>query len=232
MRNHPDALMIFAAGLGTRMGALTAERPKPLIEVAGKPLVDHALDQAYAAGLRQIVVNTHYRAGQLEAYLEDYPDLAISHETPELLDTGGGLRQALPMLGAGPVLTLNSDAVWTGDNPLRELAAAWEPTKMDALLLLVEREQAIGHTGPGDFLIGGEGHLTRGPSLIYTGAQIIRTEGLRTIPDTIFSLNLLWDTMLLDERVFGLVHRGGWCDVGQPEGIRLAETMLRGELDV
>lgn len=232
MRNHPDALMIFAAGLGTRMGALTKERPKPLIEVAGRPLIDHALDPAYAAGLRQIVVNTHYRAGQLESYLEDYPDLVFSHETPDLLDTGGGLRQALPLLGDGPVFTLNSDAVWTGDNPLKELAAAWNPDKMDALLLLVERDAATGHTGPGDFLMDGTGRLTRGPGLVYTGAQIIRPDGLRIIPDRIFSLNLLWDTMLVDERVFGLVHRGGWCDVGRPEGIEHAEAMLRGAPDV
>ncbi|MHC0052016.1 nucleotidyltransferase family protein [Actibacterium sp. D379-3] len=232
MQNRPTALMLFAAGLGTRMGTLTAARPKPLITVAGKPLIDHALDQVAGAGITRTVVNTHYHADQIAAHLTGRPGITLSHETPDLLDTGGGLRQALPHLGQGPVFTMNTDAVWTGANPLSQLAAAWDDDRMDALLLLVPRDRAVGHTGPGDFLIEDRNHLTRGPGHVYTGAQIIRTEGLRTIPDTVFSLNLLWDAMLVDERIFGIVHRGGWCDVGRPESIKLAEDMLLGTADV
>ncbi len=231
MRNPPDALMLFAAGFGSRMAPLTADRPKPLIEVAGKPLIDHALDIAAEAGIDRTVVNTHYRADQIAAYLDGRSGVRIVHE-PRILDTGGGLRHALPALGGGPVFTLNPDAVWRGANPLSELAACWDPTHMDALLLLVPRERALGHDGPGDFEIDARGHLTRGDSMIYTGAQIIATEGLNTISDEVFSLNLLWDSMLLDERIQGIVHDGGWCDVGRPENIVLAESMLSGPGDV
>jgi N-acetyl-alpha-D-muramate 1-phosphate uridylyltransferase len=226
MHDRPDALMLFAAGFGTRMGMLTAECPKPLIQVGGRPLIDHALAQAAGAGVRRVVVNTHYKAEQVKTHLEGRTDIAISDEQPEILDTGGGLRKALPLLGGGPVFTLNTDAVWTGANALAQLANAWDPARMDALLLLAPRERAVGHSGAGDFMLGEGGHLTRGPGLIYTGAQIIRTEGLKTVPEEAFSLNLLWDAMLLDERIFGVVHDGGWCDVGTPEGIPLAEAML------
>ena len=132
----PDALMLFAAGFGTRMGALTADRPKPLVEVAGKPLIDHALDLAEGVGPLRRVANAHYRADQLAAHL-DGRDVALSREEPEILDTGGGLRAALPLLGPDPVFALNTDAVWSGPNPLRLLAEAWDPERMDALLLCV-----------------------------------------------------------------------------------------------
>lgn len=226
MQNQPVSLMLYAAGLGTRMGALTAETPKPLLNVAGKPLIDHALDQTKGVNLEHIVVNTHYRAAQIVQHLSARKDVTLSHETPDLLETGGGLRQALPMLGEGPVYTLNTDAIWTGANPLAQLAAAWDSEKMDALLLLVPRNQATGHSGAGDFDFSAKGHLTRGQGYVYTGAQIICTEGVKTIPDKVFSLNLLWDSMLIDERLFGVVHQGGWCDVGRPEGIATAESML------
>lgn len=232
MRHRPDALMIFAAGLGTRMRPLTDICPKPLIEVCGKPLIDHALELAAGAGIGRIVVNTHHMAGQIEEHLRHRRGVFVSREEPELLDTGGGLRQALPLLKSETVFTLNSDSVWSGANPLAELAAAWDPQEMDALLLLVPKERATGHKGPGDFLMAEDGRLTRGLSMVYTGAQIIKTEGLAETPERAFSLNLLWDAMLLDERVYGIEHRGGWCDVGQPESLALAENMLRGCADV
>lgn len=222
--------MIFAAGLGTRMGALTATRPKPLLDVAGKPLIDHALDEAFSFGLDTIVANLHYLPDQLEQHLAS-KGVIPSHE-PDLLDTGGGLRKALPLLGEGPVFTLNSDAVWTGANPLTELAAAWDPDRMDALLLLIPRETATGHSGPGDFIPGADGRLARGPGLVYSGAQIIKTEGLNDIEDEVFSLNLLWNRMLEAGRLFGISHAGGWCDVGHPGGIAAAEALLAGEGDV
>ena len=231
MRHDPDALMLFAAGLGTRMGALTASRPKPLIPVAGRPLIDHALQLTEAAHVAHVVVNLHYLPEQIEAHLAARPEISLSCE-PVLLETGGGLRQALPYLGAGPVFTLNSDAVWTGRNPIEQLRAAWRPDEMDALLLLIERGNARGHSGKGDFTIDADGRITRGPGSVYSGAQIIRTERLAAIPDAKFSLNLLWDQMIAEGRAFGVVHQGSWCDVGRPEGIAEAEAMLRENSDV
>lgn len=226
MPHKPSALMMFAAGLGTRMGKLTANCPKPLIKVGGVCLIDHALAQADTADIDRIVVNTHYHGSQIADHLLKRADIGLSDEQPDILDTGGGLRQALPMLRSDPVFTMNTDAVWTGDNPLRQLSAAWDPDKMDALLLLVPQDRARGHQGDGDFLRDGAGRLTRGPGLIYTGVQILRTDGLAAIPERAFSLNLLWDAMLVDERIFGIVHNGGWADVGHPGGIALAEDML------
>jgi MurNAc alpha-1-phosphate uridylyltransferase len=220
--------MLFAAGFGTRMGALTAARPKPLIPVAGRALIDHALAVADAAGVARKVVNAHYLAEQVVAHLAARADVAVSVERPAILETGGGLRAALPLLGPGPVFTLNTDAVWTGENPLLRLAVAWQPARMDALLLLMPAAAALGVQGAGDFAMQPGGQITRGGPLTYLGAQIVRTGGLDAIPDAAFSLNLWWDRLIAAGRCYGLVHRGGWCDVGRPEGIALAERMLAG----
>jgi MurNAc alpha-1-phosphate uridylyltransferase len=232
MRTDPRALMVFAAGFGTRMGALTATRPKPLIEVAGRPLLDHALALAAGQDLDRIVVNAHYHAGQIEGHLAARPGIVVSVEHPEILDTGGGLRAALPLLGPGPVFTLNSDAVWTGPNPLTTLRAAWDPARMDALLLLLPRERATGHAGAGDFVGSGTGALTRGPGLVYTGAQIVNPSRLDAIADRVFSLNRLWDALIPEGRLHGVIHPGGWCDVGRPASIQLAEALLAEAEDV
>ena len=221
MRHHPDAVMLFAAGFGTRMGALTAATPKPLLHVADRPLIDHALDLTH--GLH-VVANTHYLPDQLEAHLAP-KGVTLSHE-PRILETGGGLRAALPLLGDGPVFTLNSDAIWTGANPLTALAQAWDPDRMDALLMLIPRESARGHTGKGDFLPDTQGRLSRGPGLIYSGAQIVKTDLLHEVEDDVFSLNILWDRMMDAGRLYGIAHTGAWCDVGRPEGIAVAEAML------
>lgn len=224
----PFPLMIFAAGFGTRMGALTANQPKPLIKVAGRALVDHALDLAATAGARPVVVNTHYLAGQMADHLANHP-VIMSEEPGQILETGGGLRKALPHLGKGPVMTLNSDAVWTGENPLTQLARHWDPDRMEALLLLLPTDQATGHGGQGDFLMAETGVLSRAkgaPGLVYLGAQILQTKGLQQIEQEVFSLNLLWDDMIARGKVHGLVHRGGWCDVGHPAGIAQAENLL------
>ena len=143
--------MLFAAGFGTRMGELTRSRPKPLIPVAGRALLDHALDLAAGAGLSRQVVNAHYLAEQVVAHL-DGRGIPVAVETPEILDTGGGLRAALPLLGPGPVFTLNTDAVWTGPNPLVTLAGAWDPARMDALLLLMRRycDEQLVNVGSGE----------------------------------------------------------------------------------
>ncbi len=224
MPDQPRALMLFAAGFGTRMGALTADRPKPLIPVAGKALIDHALEQAAGAG--RVVVNLHYRGDQIRAHLAGRPEIAFSAETDTILETGGGLKRALPLLAADPVFTMNSDAVWTGPRAMGQLAAAWDAPRMDALLLLVPRDRAVGHRGKGDFAIDDAGRLTRGADLVYTGAQIIRTRPFADWPGQVFSINPVWDAMAAQGRLFGLVHRGGWCDVGRPESIALAEAML------
>ncbi len=223
----PEALMIFAAGFGTRMGALTANRPKPLIQVAGKCLLDHALAQALP-GLR-IVVNTHYLAEQIRDHLTRRPDILISDESVKILDTGGGLRAAMPLLAADPVFVLNSDGVWTGENPLQQLAQAWDPARMDVLLLLLPAANFTGHHGTGDFVMGADNRLTRAqgrPGHTYIGAHITRTNELIAIERDVFSLNALWDSAIARGRAFGLVHNGGCADVGRPEGIALAEKLL------
>ncbi|MFZ1725958.1 MAG: nucleotidyltransferase family protein [Albidovulum sp.] len=224
--------MLFAAGFGTRMAPLTAGRPKPLIEVGGRALIDHAFAQIDGADVGKTVVNLHYLGPVIRCHLAGRSDVVFSEETPTLLDTGGGLRQALPKLGSGPVYTLNTDAVWTGDNALRQLVEAWNGTQMGGLLLLVPKDQALGHVGVGDFAMDADGRLTRGGDFVYTGAQIITTDLLTAIAESAFSLNRLWDLLLADGRLFGLVHNGGWCDVGRPDAIPLAETLLSGTSDV
>lgn len=224
---EPQALMLFAAGLGTRMGELTRKRPKPLIPVAGRALIDHALDQV--EGDPRIVVNLHYLGQMIRDHLAARPDIAFSDETETILETGGGLRAALQHLGPGPVFTLNSDAVWTGPPATRTLRDHWRPVKMDGLLLLVPRARATGYQGPGDFAMDAEGRLSRGTDFVYTGAQILRTEGLADVPQPVFSLNVLWDRMIAAGRLCGAVHPGGWCDVGRPSSIPLAEALFAGD---
>ena len=221
---NPDTVMLFAAGFGTRMGALTAERPKPLVPVAGRALIDHALDLTAAAGISKTVVNLHYRGQMIRDHLAGRQILFA--EEPEILETGGGLKAALPLLGSDPVLTLNSDAIWQGPNPIEALLAAWDPTRMDALMMLIPPEQALGYAGQGDFHMAEGGQLTRGPGAIYGGVQILKTEGLAEIDQNAFSLNLLWDQMLANGRLFGLTYPGTWCDVGNPEGLKLAEDLI------
>ena len=224
-------LMIPAAGFGTRMGALTAQRPKPLIKVAGRALIDRALDLAAEAGCDPVVVNLHYLGQQIADHLAGRP-VHLSWERDLILDTGGGLRQALPILGAGPVATLNPDGVWTGPNPLISLTDHWDLARMDGLLMLAPVETVYPSGGRSDFSMDEAGRLTRhsergGQGYVYLGTQIIRTEGLARIDVPVFSTNLLWDQMIAAGRAYGLLHPGGWCDVGRPEGIAEAEAMLR-----
>lgn len=225
MRNRPLAVMLFAAGYGTRMAPLTDRMPKPLIRVAGKALLDHALDVVREVETGTIVANTHYLADQMSAALAQRGIRPV-HE-PVILETGGGLRNALPLLGGGPVMTLNTDSVWTGPNPARMLRAAWDPDCMDAMLVLVPVADAVGHPGQGDFTLDGHGRLIRGPGFVYSGLQVLKTDRLHDIPEDVFSLNRVWDMMQAEGRLYGVVHKGGWCDVGRPENIVLAEAMLK-----
>lgn len=228
----PTALMLFTAGLGTRMGALTRAHPKPLVEVAGKALVDHALDQVGPCAPERIVANLHYLPDQIVAHLQNRQNIAFSDETDTILDTGGGLKAAIPLLGGGPVFTLNTDAVWTGNRALATLAANWNPELMEGLLLLIPTERATGHSGQGDFCLDSHHRVTRGRGHVYTGAGILRTEGLLAFEERAFSLNRLWDRMIARGTLYGCVHGGGWCDVGRPESLAVAEALLSGDGNV
>ncbi len=225
MMDRPKAILLFAAGFGTRMGALTKDLPKPLIKVAGTPLIGHALNLARAVQPECIVANVHYRADMLAQYLTPL-GVGLSHEQPDILETGGGLKAALPMLGPGPVYTMNTDAIWAGANPLRLLQSAWDPARMDALLMCVPVANAIGYSGRGDFSVDPDGRIRRGPGVVYGGIQILKTDGLSGISQPVFSLNLLWDRMQANGRLFAMSYPGRWCDVGHPEGIGMAETLL------
>ena len=218
-------LMIFAAGKGTRMAPLTDVTPKPLIAVGGQTLLDRALVQARQAGAGPVVVNIHPLGQQIRDHIAG-PDIAVSDESDLLLETGGGLRKALPLLGPGPVITMNPDVVWTGPNPLPPLLAAWDDARMDALLMLVPLGRTHGRNGGGDFSLDDAGRLIRKGDLVYGGVQIIRPDRLAGIPEPVFSLNRLWDLMIAEGRGYGITHPGGWCDLGRPETIPLAEAML------
>lgn len=226
MRDDPDAIMLFAAGFGTRMGPLTTHKPKPLIEVAGRTLLDHALKQVDQFSVSKKVVNCHYFPEQITSHLRSRNDITVLHEADEILETGGGLKNASTTLGSGPVFTMNTDAVWHGENPLAVLKDAWKPDEMDALLLCVPRANAISHAGKGDFVYGPDHSISYGPGDVYTGLQIIKTERLSEIRQRSFSLKVLWELLLADKRMFGLQYSGSWCDVGSPLGIELAEKML------
>lgn len=234
----PEVAMVLAAGLGKRMRPLTATRPKPLIEVAGRPLIDHALERLRAAGVRKAVVNVHYLGDAVEAHLKSRVkelEIAVSDERRQLLETGGGLVKALPLIDSDPFLVVNSDNLWI-DGPvdaLKLLAANWDETRMDALLLLVPLARAHCHSGRGDFHMNAAGALSRRrprgvAPFVFTGIQMVsRRLFAGDLPDGPFSANLLWDRAISAGRCFGAVHQGLWFDVGRPESIRRAEEILR-----
>lgn len=220
----PDAVMLFAAGFGTRMGPLTKDRPKPLIPVAGRPLIAHAMDFVEEMKPDQVVVNAHYKAEQIVEYFSDAP-VHVQVEMPDILDTGGGLKAALPVLGTDVVFTMNTDAVWNGPNPLLMLKEAWTDD-MTALLLCVPKAQAIGHIGKGDIDIDTNGRATWGTETIYSGVQMIRADIVSNVAENVFSLKSVWDQLEADGTLRAIRYPGEWCDVGHPGGITLAEDML------
>ena len=221
----PKAAMIFAAGFGTRMRPLTLHTPKPMVEIGGQPMINYAIQNAREAGAEKIVSNLHYLHKVIEPHLVDMGVQTV-HEHPDILDTGGGLRNALPFLGSGPVWTLNPDAVWQGPNPLKFASDRWDPDKMDALLVCLEPAHARGTNSVGDFEIGPSGRISRGAGAIYAGVQIVKTDSLAVIPENAFSLNVLWDRLIANGRCYACLYPGQWCDVGHPEGIPLAESLL------
>lgn len=227
----PKAVMIFAAGFGTRMMPLTKDRPKPMVPLCGRPLLDYALDHAHGVHPEKIVVNTHYKSDVIQSHLAG-TDIRVINEHPHILDTGGGLRNALPIIGEEPVWTLNPDTVWYGPNPLILAQSNWDPQKMDALLICIDPAQASSTTSAGDFSISADGRLSRGTGAIYGGAQIIKTDLLDSISATVFSLNKVWDIFLAVGRCHGIIYPGHWCDVGHPAGLKTAEALLQNRSDV
>jgi N-acetyl-alpha-D-muramate 1-phosphate uridylyltransferase len=225
---QPNAAMIFAAGFGTRMGHLTLDKPKPLVPVLGRPMIDHTLDILNDANIRSVFVNTHYFADQLEAHLSQHSSVTCIREEPKVLETGGGLKNALPLIGNDPVFTLNCDVLWRGNNPAKQLLKHWNPDEMDGLLLLVKCSNTYGYNGQGDFFLNNGNRLQRkgtapNAPYVYSGIQIIKTDLLHTIKENYFSISLLWENMIASDRLFGSVYDAEWIDVGHAEGIGVAE---------
>lgn len=232
----PRRAMVLAAGLGLRMRPLTETRPKPLVEVAGRSLLDRVLDHLEAAGIGDVVVNAHYLAGQIEAHVAARAPgplrIAVSVET-ERLETGGGVAKALPLLGDDPFFVVNGDVLWLdGQRPtLMDLAETWDETAMDALLLLHPTATAFGYDGEGDFVIGADGRLARrsdgAPApYLFAGIQILSPNVWTVLPAPPFSLNWIYDRAAAAGRLFGLVHTGSWFHVGTPKDLALAEREL------
>ncbi|WP_460272928.1 nucleotidyltransferase family protein [Celeribacter sp. ULVN23_4] len=207
------------------MKELTIDRPKPLIEVAGRPLVDHAIEQL--EGIEHRVANLHYLPEKLEQHLTSVGVETIFEN--DLLETGGGLKNALPLFKEDAIFTMNTDAVWKGPRAADVLAAHWQPDKMDALLLVVPKTRAHGHLGRGDFDISESGQLKRGTETVYTGVQILKTDPVAKVEQSHFSLNLVWEKLFAAGRIYGVEYEGHWCDVGHPDGIAIAEEILKGK---
>ena len=232
----PTSAMVLAAGLGRRMRPLTATRPKPLVEVAGRSLLDRALDTLKAGGVTDVVINAHYMADRLEAHVRARDNgvrVQFSDERAQLLETGGGIAKALPLIGSDPFLSINADNIWI-DGPYpsaRLLGERWDDAQMDALLLLVPLARANCHRGQGDFHMDAGGRLTRRKParvapFVYTGLQMLSKrlfDGVETAP---FSMNLLWDKAAAEGRLYGVVHQGLWFDVGTAAAVKETEALL------
>lgn len=232
----PGAAMVLAAGLGKRMRPLTATRPKPLVEVAGRTMLDRALDHLRVAGVARAVVNVHYLADSVEAHLAargQALDIRLSDERAALLETGGGVAKALTLIDADPFYVVNSDNLWI-DGPvgtLRLLAERWDSAAMDALLLLVPLARAEGYDGGGDFHMDGGGRLKRRRNariapFVFSGIQMLSKRLFDGAPDGAFSLNWAYDKALAGGRLYGLVHQGLWFHVGTPQAVTATEALL------
>lgn len=231
--DRPTTAFVLAAGLGTRMRPLTDTRPKPLVSLAGRPLIDHVLDRLAHAGIEKAVVNVHYRADDLIAHLAHRasPHIEISDERAALLDTGGGVVHALAKLGSAPFLIHNSDTVWLegmGSN-LQSMLRVWDPTRMDSLMLLAPVASSIGYDGLGDFTMASDGRLTRRASahvapFVFAGVSIAHPRLFAGAPSGPFSMNRLWDRAADAGRLHGLRLDGVWMHVGTPEALQEAEA--------
>ena len=235
MSTKPLRAMILAAGLGTRMRPLTLTRPKPLIEVAGQSLLAHNLSLLRKADIETAIVNAHYFADQIRDFVAtiDHPNIILSDESDALLDSGGGIKKALPHLGDDSFFVLNADSFWI-DGPrsnLIRLKEAWSPDHMDGLLLMASGHQITGYEGLGDFIMDAEGHLTRRPErlvapFVYAGVAILKTALFEDTPSGAFSLNLVFNRAIAAKRLYGLRLDGEWLHVGTPESILAAEHRI------
>lgn len=230
----PHIAMVLAAGLGLRMRPLTQTCPKPLIPIAGKPLIDWSLDMLACVGIEKAVVNVHHLASAMTAHLKQRtcPQIVISDERELLLDSAGGIVKALPELGNAPFFILNADTFWIdeGEPNLGRMAAVWDAKAMDMLLLLAPGNRATGHSGPGDFLRADDGRLTRARGAadapIYAGAAIVRPEIFAGAPSGPHSLNLYFDRAIASGRLYGMELTGRWITVGTPQAIAPAEAAI------
>jgi MurNAc alpha-1-phosphate uridylyltransferase len=235
MATTPRTAMVLAAGLGERMRPLTDRLPKPLVAVAGRPLIDHVLDRLAAAGIERAVVNVHYLADLIERHLRtrSAPQVVISDERDKLLNTGGGVVKALGAIGGEPFVHVNSDTIWIdGVKPnLERLAEAFEAAQMDALLLLAPVSTSIGYSGRGDFTMAADGRLKRRAErdvapFVYAGAAVLRPELFKDAPAGAFPLTALFDRAEASGRLHGLRLEGVWMHVGTPEAIQEAEAAI------
>lgn len=231
----PVNAMVLAAGLGLRLRPITERMPKPLVSVAGRTMLDRALDALDAAGVEACVVNTHYLGQMVEDHVaaRTRPRIHVSREDV-LLDTGGGVARVLPLLGGGPFYVVNADIVWDegpGLPALARLAQTFDPDRMDALLLVVPVKRAVGYDGAGDFFLDADSVLRRrgaadAAPFVFTGLQVLHPRLITDAPDGPFSLNVLYDRALAAGRLFGLAHAGRWFHVGTPDGLDLVEAAL------
>jgi N-acetyl-alpha-D-muramate 1-phosphate uridylyltransferase len=233
--SRPRRAMILAAGLGTRMRPLTNNLPKPLVEVNGKTLIDHAIDRLAAAGVELIVVNLHHHAARLRAHLEQRTDVEIrtSDESDRILGTGGGVLKALPLFAGEPFFVHNSDSIWVEGygHALDRMIARWNPDIMDALLLAAPLVNSIGYDGAGDFLMDADGRLSRVPEqqlspFAYPGVQIVHPRLFDGMNAGAFSINPLWDRAIERGRLYGIRLGGMWMHVGTPEALAQSEKLL------
>jgi len=231
-----DRAMVLAAGLGLRMRPLTDDRPKALVTLRNKTLLDRALEKCRAAGAVSLIVNTHYKVEMIIRHVRAMSDVAISEEI-ELLETGGGVAKALPMLGDQSFFVVNCDSVWTDSEmpALLRLARHWCETEMDALLLLCPAARAVGYDGSGDFTLDLDGRLKRRPegsyaSLVFMGVQLLHPRLFEGCAVEKFSLNCLYDRALEAHRLFGLIHDGQWFHVGTPEDLASAERQMPADI--
>lgn len=232
--------MVLAAGHGERMQPLTDRLPKPLVPLAGRPLIDHVLDRLARADVETAVVNVHYLADLLEAHLrqrpEPLPQIVISDERDLLLDTGGGAKRALPLLGPGPFFLHNADSVW-GESvrtALPQMLGMWDPSRMDCLLLLAPSSTSLGYSGRGDFAMAPDGRLSRRGErqvvpFAFAGVSLCDARLFDGAPDGPFSLNLLWDRSLDEGRLFGIRLDGFWMHIGTPGALTEAESWFERE---
>ncbi len=224
--------MVLAAGFGTRMRPLTDTMPKPLIKVAGKSIIDYGIDRLREAGVSKAVVNAHYLPEQIVAWAKtvSHPQIVISDETDDILDTGGGIARALPLLGDDPFFVLNSDSFWIdrGTPALQRLREAWD-NKMDCLLLLCDPKNTTGYEGDGDFHMAEDGRIkpqtTNG--LTYIGGYLVHPRLFKDAPTGKFSMWRMWEKAMNLGTFYGLAHTGHWLHVGTPQAIAEAESALQ-----